>query len=100
MTAIPSLRDGEQKVFFKAGGEWCYLWTPASYENSKPVPVVIHNHGARGYVRDGESDWLDTESNATGELTFTAHAFSVPDSMLRQAKPVVVDALVRCRRGT
>jgi hypothetical protein len=24
--------------------------------------VVIHQHGARGYVRDGESDWLDTKS--------------------------------------
>jgi dipeptidyl aminopeptidase/acylaminoacyl peptidase len=24
--------------------------------------VVIHHHGARGYVRDGKSDWLDTES--------------------------------------
>ncbi len=46
MTAIPPLKDGEQKVFFKAGGEWCYLWTPEGYENGKPVPVVIHNHGA------------------------------------------------------
>ena len=62
MTAIPPLRDREQKVFFKAGGEWCYLWTPASYKNGEPVPVVIHNHGAGGYVREGESDWLDTES--------------------------------------
>ena len=62
MTVIPPLKDGEQKIFFKAGGEWCYLWTPESYENGKPVPVVIHHHGARGYVRDGESDWLDTES--------------------------------------
>jgi dipeptidyl aminopeptidase/acylaminoacyl peptidase len=62
MSVIPPLRDGEQRVFFKVGGEWCYLWTPASYENGKSVPVVIHHHGARGYVRDGESDWLDTES--------------------------------------
>ena len=62
MTAIPPLRDGEQKVFFKAGGEWCYLWTPARYKNGEPVPVVIHHHGAGGYVREGEADWLDTES--------------------------------------
>ena len=71
MTAIPSLRDGEQKVFFKAGGEWCYLWIPASYENSKPVPVVIHNHGARGYVRDGESDWLDAARARASQMWST-----------------------------
>ena len=62
MSTIPPLGDGEQKVFFKAGGEWCYLWTPQGYRNGEPVPVVIHHHGARGYVRYGESDWLDTES--------------------------------------
>jgi acetyl esterase/lipase len=26
--------------------------------------VVIHHHGARGYIREGESDWLDTPSKA------------------------------------
>ena len=62
MPAIPPLKDGEQKVFFEAGGEWCYLWTPESFRREEPVPVVIHHHGARGYVRDGEADWLDTES--------------------------------------
>jgi hypothetical protein len=62
MPAISPLKDGEQKVFFEAGGEWCYLWTPESFRKEEPVPVVIHHHGARGYVRDGEADWLDTES--------------------------------------
>jgi len=64
MSKIPALSDGEQKVFFKAGGEWCYLWTPESFKFGEAVPVVIHHHGARGYVRDGEADWLDTESKA------------------------------------
>jgi len=64
MTVIPRLVDGEQRVFFKAGGEWCYQWTPESFRREEPVPVVIHHHGARGYVREGEADWLDTESKA------------------------------------
>jgi len=54
------LKDGEQKVFFKSGGEWCYLWTPPGYNQDKSVPLVIHHHGARGYVREGEADWIDT----------------------------------------
>jgi len=58
------LEKGEQKHFFKAGGEWCYIWTPPGFDLEKTAPVVIHHHGARGYVRDGESDWLDTESKA------------------------------------
>ncbi|MCW4035793.1 MAG: prolyl oligopeptidase family serine peptidase [Candidatus Bathyarchaeota archaeon] len=64
MTVIPRLQDGEQRVFFMAGGEWCYLWTPESFLREEPVPVGIHHHGARGYVREGEADWLDTESKA------------------------------------
>ena len=64
MSRIPKLSDGEQKVFFKAGGEWCYIWTPGSFRLGEAVPVVIHHHGARGYVREGEADWLDTESKA------------------------------------
>lgn len=59
MKAIPPLRDGEQKSFFKAGGEWCYIWTPETFRTDEPVPVVIHHHGARGYVRDGTADWLE-----------------------------------------
>ncbi|UCD45864.1 MAG: prolyl oligopeptidase family serine peptidase [Candidatus Bathyarchaeota archaeon] len=62
MTVIPEFGDGEQRVFFKAGGEWCYLCTLGSFRRSEPAPVVIHHHGARGYVREGEADWLDTES--------------------------------------
>ena len=56
------LKDGEQKVFFKSGGEWCYLWTPPGYNQDKSVPLVIHHHGARGYVREGEADWIVTPS--------------------------------------
>ncbi|MCW4048629.1 MAG: prolyl oligopeptidase family serine peptidase [Candidatus Bathyarchaeota archaeon] len=56
------LEKGEQKVYFKAGGEWCYVWTPPSFDPTKPAPVLIHHHGARGYVREEESDWLDTDS--------------------------------------
>jgi hypothetical protein len=59
MAVIPQLEDGEQKVFFKAGGEWCYLWTPKTFLRGSPVPVVIHHHGARGYVKDGSADWLE-----------------------------------------
>lgn len=58
------LRKGEQKEFFKAGGEWCYLWTLPDFDPIVPAPVVIHHHGARGYVREKEADWLDTESKA------------------------------------
>ena len=62
MSVIPLLKDGEQKVFFKAGREWCYLWTPETFRKDKPVPVVIHHHGARGYVRESSADWLDEEA--------------------------------------
>ena len=59
-----SLKDGEQKIFFKAGSEWCYLWTPKKFRKDDPIAVVIHHHGARGYVSDGEADWLDAPSKA------------------------------------
>ena len=45
-------------------GEWCYIWTPPGFDPGKPAPLLIHHHGARGYIRDGESDWLDTPSKA------------------------------------
>jgi len=61
MAVIPRLKDGEQRVFFRAGGEWCYLWTPKPFSRREPVPVVIHHHGARGYVKEGSADWLDEE---------------------------------------
>jgi len=65
MGVIPRLKDGEQRVYFRAGGEWCYLWTPAGFKAGGKAPVVMHHHGARGYVREGEADWPDTESKAT-----------------------------------
>jgi acetyl esterase/lipase len=58
------LEKGEQKRYFKAGDEWCYIWTPSNFNPAKPAPVLIHHHGARGYVKDGQSDWLDTPSKA------------------------------------
>lgn len=58
------LEKGEKKLYYKAGGEWCYIWTPPGFDPEKPAPVLIHHHGARGYVREGESDWLDTPSKA------------------------------------
>ena len=64
MTLIPRLRDGEQRVFFQAGGEWCYLWAPERFMTEKPIPIVIHHHGARGYVKDGSADWLDDKGKA------------------------------------
>ena len=59
------LVDGEQKVYFKAGGEWCYVWTPPGFRVSKPAPVVVHNHGARGWVKDGSADWIEQPSKNT-----------------------------------
>ena len=61
MILIRLFRDGDQKFFFEAGGEWCYIWTPKTFRREEPVPVVIHHHGARGYVRDGTADWLEDE---------------------------------------
>jgi acetyl esterase/lipase len=65
LLAVPRLRDGEQRVYFRAGGEWCYLWTPRSFSVGGKMPVLIHHHGAGGYVREGSADWPDTESKAT-----------------------------------
>ncbi len=61
---MPDLRleDGEQRIFFRAGGEWCYLWTPHTFSAEGETPVVIHHHGARGYVREGSADWLEEEN--------------------------------------
>jgi len=59
MSSVLQLDDGEQKVFFQAGGEWCYLWTPKTFLKNKPTPALIHHHGARGYVRNGSADWLE-----------------------------------------
>jgi acetyl esterase/lipase len=59
---ILKLENGEQRRFFKAGGEWCYIWTPSGFDPTKSTPVVIHHHGARGYIKENKADWLDTES--------------------------------------
>ena len=53
--------NGEQRVFFKAGGDWCYLWTPHTFKAEIPTAVVIQHHGNRGYVHEDTADWLETE---------------------------------------
>jgi len=63
--SIPELRDGEQKIFFLAGGEWSYLWTPPSFKVNEKAPVVIHHHGAGGFVRKRRADWIMTKSKAS-----------------------------------
>jgi dipeptidyl aminopeptidase/acylaminoacyl peptidase len=55
----PNLSEGENILFFRAGGEWCYIWTPPKFRSDLKIPVIIHHHGAKGYVRNGEADWLD-----------------------------------------
>ena len=68
--SFPQLRDGAQTVFFKAGGEWCFLRTPEAYAIfARPIPCVIQCHGNSGYVRDGEyaistSDTLDDQGES------------------------------------
>ena len=58
-SSIPQLKDGEQTVYFQAGGEWCFLKTPASYRaEGEGTPCVIQCHGHHGYVKNGEADWL------------------------------------------
>lgn len=67
MTAsLAQLIDGMQTIFFQAGGEWCYLRTPENFRVQKipGIPCVIQCHGNRGYVRNGEADWL-TETPKT-----------------------------------
>ena len=63
--AVPKLMDSDRRVYFKAGGEWCYLWTPKKFKVKGKTPVLMHHHGAGGYVREGAADWPDTESKAT-----------------------------------
>ncbi|MFC2023605.1 alpha/beta hydrolase family protein [Chloroflexota bacterium] len=59
--SLANLGDGEQQVFFRAGGQWCYLWTPTTFRRDRPLPVVIHHHGYGGYVREGGADWLEED---------------------------------------
>ncbi len=82
-STIPTLHDGEQTVYFQAGGEWCYLWTPPTFRQDTPAPVLIHHHGAGGYVREGASDWFEVDEKvgylraimrATGCMVAGSHA--------------------------
>ncbi len=83
MTSIPTLHDGEQIVYFQAGGDWCYLWTPPAFRQDTPAPLLIHHHGAGGYVREGGFDWLEAPEKvgymtaimqATGCVVAGSHA--------------------------
>jgi len=62
MITIPKLEDGEQKIFFQAGGEWCYLWTLGSFLKRKLTSIVIHHHGSGGYVKSDSADWLEEQN--------------------------------------
>ncbi|MBM3926649.1 MAG: hypothetical protein FJ320_11860 [SAR202 cluster bacterium] len=58
---MPKLKDGEQTVYFKAGGEWCFLRTPKDYRASEAagnaVPCLIRCRGLGNFVKERESDW-------------------------------------------
>ena len=56
---LDGVRDGEQVIYFRAGGQWCYVWTPASFRRDKPAPFVLHHHGYGGYVVEDSADWLE-----------------------------------------
>ena len=62
---IPKLVDGEQRVYFKSGGEWCYLWTPKTFKVKEKIPILVHNHGAGGYIKESTADWPDTDWKAS-----------------------------------
>ena len=64
LMAIPRMKDGEQIIYYKTGGEWCYLWTPKGFKVNVKAPVLIHHHGAGGFVQNGSADYPDTESKA------------------------------------
>ena len=46
-----------KKEFFNIDHDWGYVIYPKN--SSENIPVVLHFHGNRGYVKDGEADWLD-----------------------------------------
>ena len=87
--SLPQLKDGAQTVFFKSGGEWCFLRTPPSYTTSgPPLPCVIQCHGNSGYVRDGEyaistSDTLDDQGNSIFIRTLVDAGIAVAGSHAR-----------------
>lgn len=86
---IPQLSEGEQTVFFKSGGEWCYLRTPSDYTLSgKPVPCVIQCHGNSGFVNDGDysissSDSLDEHGKSIFIRTLVDAGIAVAGSHAR-----------------
>ena len=82
MVDIPhKLQNGAQTVFFKAGGQWCYLRTPGSFHSDNPpIPCVIQCHGNRGYVRDGEADWLIEKPKRLFLDILNQHGFAVAGS--------------------
>jgi dipeptidyl aminopeptidase/acylaminoacyl peptidase len=77
---VPKLKDGEQRVYFKAGGEWCYLWTPKTFKVGVKMPVLMHHHGAGGFVREGSADWPDTKSKAAFLKTIMENGIVVAGS--------------------
>jgi hypothetical protein len=83
---IPQLKDGAQTVFFKAGGEWCYLRTPSAYKGySKPIPCIIQCHGNSGYVTNNDyaistSDTPDEESKSIFIRTLVDSGMAVAGS--------------------
>jgi len=105
MTSVPTLHDGEQIVYFQAGGDWCYLWTPETFRVGTPVPVLIHHHGAGGYVRDGGADWFEVDQKvgylkaimqATGCAVASSHACGDHwgNACATQANGALVEALL------
>src|SRR6266508_4802910 len=85
MTSWPQrLTDGEQTIFFQAGGEWCYLRTPVNYKSAastgRGVPCVIQCHGNGGYVREGAADWLDEAPKRLFVDTLVAAGIAVAGS--------------------
>ncbi|RPJ36578.1 MAG: hypothetical protein EHM35_07910 [Planctomycetaceae bacterium] len=61
MSTSIDVKAGEQQLYFRAGGEWCYLWTPKSFRTDRPVPVIVHHHGFEGYVNAQSADWLEED---------------------------------------
>ena len=93
--AVPKLVDGEQRVYFKAGGEWCYLWTPKAFKVGGKTPVLMHHHGANGWVREGSADWPDTESKAAFLKAIMTNGIAVAGSHAcgnHWGNPCAVDA--------
>lgn len=78
--AVQKLKDGEQRVYFKAGGEWCYLWTPETFKVNGKSPVLIHNHGAGGYVKESSADWPDTEWKAAFQKAIMKNGIAIAGS--------------------